>query len=108
MLPHPPDRLSGGEVFAAIFGFVALFAIFGGAAYALIRPPNALKPYVLPNYTQNSTNAMQTGISSVTATNQIGTEQRNTEAINHGLDNPIYNLPGEEGVDKADLQPVFS
>ena len=46
--------LSGGEVTAAVFGFLALFALFGALVYIIIKPPEQLQPYILPGTTHSS------------------------------------------------------
>ena len=48
VVENTSNGLSGGEITAAVFGFFALFALFGAAIYVLFRPPEALKPYILP------------------------------------------------------------
>ena len=82
--PSQSSGLSGGEITAAVFGFLALFALFGGLVYILFRPPEPLKPYVLPpGAASQSTPGMQ-----FTKGPEGGVVE--TAGTPTSLDNPVY------------------
>ena len=86
--------LSGGEIAGTVIGFTCLFALFATAMFVLIRPPDALKPYVLPPGPQQQT-TYGTPYANTSADGEGGSVVGNGE---QGVNNPIYG-----GTDTSDI-----
>ena len=44
----PSNAMTAGEIVAAVFGFIALFALFAVAVIVIMRPPKSLEKYLGP------------------------------------------------------------
>ena len=85
------DGLSGGQITGIVFAFLILTALFVGAIFIILRPPDALKPYLAP-----PPNTTGSSGGHAVSSRQLAEQEMRQSPPQTGFDNPLANEEGSQ------------